>query len=261
MNEIAKTDKSIDKMVDDRTVALGKEKDHAIFDSRMGWYFVPDSFKVFVMVDLAEAGRRVYHDSVRKAEEYENEAAAVKALYTRQSMEKERYRGLYGVNYYQMSNYDLVIDSTKATPKEIAEEIIRRFRAFEQGDKSHAMLLSPYRIYPSEQAYEQVEKASTKTDEQAVETLPKQNDEQMKEESTKPVEVTVKDGKWYAVSGMDRLIAAQRRGEPFVSAVVCDREINCTRELCAKVEKEGGFQYRVYPEQAEEYSNENLIDN
>lgn len=52
MNKIAETDKSIDKMVDDRTIALGKSKDRTIFDSRMGWHFVPDSFKVFVMVDL-----------------------------------------------------------------------------------------------------------------------------------------------------------------------------------------------------------------
>ena len=77
MNKIAETDKSIDKMVDDRTIALGKSKDHTIFDSRMGWHFVPDSFKVFVMVDLQEAGKRVYNDSLRKAETYRDVKDAV----------------------------------------------------------------------------------------------------------------------------------------------------------------------------------------
>ena len=91
MNKIAETDKSIDKMVDDRTIALGKSKDNTIFDSRMGWHFVPDSFKVFVMVDLMEAGRRVYNDSLRKAEAYENMEDAVKAIW--QALAKKKAGG------------------------------------------------------------------------------------------------------------------------------------------------------------------------
>ena len=90
-------------------------------------HFVPDSFKVFLMVDLQEAGNRVYHDSLRKAETYQNPDAAIKALYERQSLEKERYRELYGVNYYDLNHYNLVIDSTHASPAVIAEEIIKSF--------------------------------------------------------------------------------------------------------------------------------------
>ena len=45
LNELAKKDKSIDDMLDERSIRLGKELDSTIFDSRMGWHFIPDSFK------------------------------------------------------------------------------------------------------------------------------------------------------------------------------------------------------------------------
>ena len=57
LNELAKKDKSIDDMLDERSIRLGKELDSTIFDSRMGWHFIPDSFKVFLLADMTEAGR------------------------------------------------------------------------------------------------------------------------------------------------------------------------------------------------------------
>ena len=48
-------DRSVDKMIDDTTAKIGRERDNIMFDSRLAWHFVPDSFKVFVITDINEA--------------------------------------------------------------------------------------------------------------------------------------------------------------------------------------------------------------
>lgn len=246
MNKIAETDKSIDKMVDERSIELGKTMDHTIFDSRMGWYFVPDSFKVFIMVDLQEAGRRVYHDSLRKAETYKDISDAVKALYTRQSLEKDRYRELYGVNYYDLDNYDLVIDSTHASPSDLAEEIIKRFEQFQAGDRTKYMEISPYRIYPTLEPDQlddiMVEKYSSDCeDEKCFDDI---------------LEVTLKDGKWYASSENEKLLCAQTDKKSFICVKPVERPVESSEKICSEYEKKADFRYISYPEKKQEYSNE-----
>jgi len=41
----------------------------------------------------------------------------------RYKLENERYYEVYGVRKDDMSNYDLVIDTTNLTPEEVAEKI------------------------------------------------------------------------------------------------------------------------------------------
>lgn len=143
LNELAKTDKSIDKMLDDRSTQLGKEKDNAVFDARMGWHFVKDSFKIFLLVDINESARRVYNDN-RVSETYESVDKAKADLMKRQLLEKERYNNLYGVDYLNLNNYDLVIESTSATPEQEIEAMLNAFENYCEGKKS--VLLNPTSI-------------------------------------------------------------------------------------------------------------------
>lgn len=69
LNEMAKTDRSVDIQIDERTKKLGTEVDHTIFDSRMAWHFVPDALNIFLAVDAKTAAKRVYADKLRKGEE------------------------------------------------------------------------------------------------------------------------------------------------------------------------------------------------
>ena len=172
---------------------------------------------------------------------------AVKELYTRQSLEKERYGQLYGVNYYDLDNYDLVIDSTNATPAQIAEEIIRRFEQFEAGDKTKHMEISPYRIYPVVPVQElddlKVEKYSSDCEDEVCfdETL----------------EVILKDGKWYAGAENEKLLAAQADKKSFICVrIKKDGEGRSTEDICSGYEEKAGFKYAGYPEEILSYSNE-----
>ena len=132
MNEAAKTDSSIDSFIDSRSVELGKEKDHAVFDSRMAWYFIPNSFKVFLFVDTNEAARRVLADHTRKTEKYTTIEETAEKLQERAFLEKNRFQELYGVNYFAIHNYNLVVDSTDVSPEQAARKILENFEAFQK---------------------------------------------------------------------------------------------------------------------------------
>ena len=51
----------IDNMVDNQTAEFGKQNINAnvVFDSRLAWFFIPNSFKVFIDVSWEVAGARL----------------------------------------------------------------------------------------------------------------------------------------------------------------------------------------------------------
>lgn len=132
LNRLAEQDRSIDDMIDERSARLGAEKDGAVFDSRMAWHFVPVSFKVFLRTDTRISAERIMHDAARHAEQYANLQEAQEALERRARLEQERFRELYGVDYYDFSNYDFVIDTSHVTPEQVADEIIRNAEEYEK---------------------------------------------------------------------------------------------------------------------------------
>ncbi|MDE6313346.1 MAG: dephospho-CoA kinase [Lachnospiraceae bacterium] len=142
LNKMAEQDRSIDDLLDHRTAQLGETLNHVVFDSRLAWNFVPDSFKVFLLVETEEAARRVFQDSERNAESYDSVAGAREGLIHRANLEKNRFQELYSINYYNAANYNLVIESTKANPEEIAKEILRQFEIYEQSAFATKILIN-----------------------------------------------------------------------------------------------------------------------
>lgn len=148
VNEAAsRGDHSVDQMIDDTTTRIGRERDKVVFDSRLAWHFAPNSFKVFIITDIGEASRRVFNDSLRaNSESYESQVACQKALVNRQKLETVRYKEIYGIDYYDMGNYNLVIESTDASPDELAQEILDRLADYQNGSFDRLMELNPSSI-------------------------------------------------------------------------------------------------------------------
>lgn len=148
VNEAAsRGDRSVDKMIDDTTTRIDSERDNVVFDSRLAWNFAPKSFKVFVITDIDESARRVFNDSVRaNSESYESLEKCKKALINRQKLETVRYKEIYGIDYYDMSNYNLVIESTNASPEDIAQEILDKMEEYQKGSFESLMELNPSSI-------------------------------------------------------------------------------------------------------------------
>ena len=154
VNEAAgRGDHSVDKMIDDTTTRIGEERDKVVFDSRLAWHFAPKSFKVFIITDIDEASRRVFNDSLRaNSESYESQGTCRKALINRQKLETVRYKEVYDIDYYDMSNYNLVIESTNASPDEIAQEILDKMAEYHHGSFDKIMELNPSSIQVADHA-------------------------------------------------------------------------------------------------------------
>lgn len=114
----------IDRKIENSASEYAKNHDNFIIDARLGWYAVPESFKVYLNVDIDVAAKRAFFDKNRKDTESFNTLEEQKQdMITRHNSENKRYLELYGVNRDDMSNYDLVIDTSNITPEQVAEKI------------------------------------------------------------------------------------------------------------------------------------------
>ncbi len=119
----------IDREIEKSAAFYAKEHDNLIIDARLGFYAVPHSFKVYLKVDLKEAAKRAYNDSLRKdTEKYESIESAMKDIKYRYDQENMRYLKTYNVRRDDMSNYDLVIDTTAMSPEDVANKILEEYR-------------------------------------------------------------------------------------------------------------------------------------
>ena len=123
-NEYVKNHPEIDIKIEKSATEYAKEHDEFIIDARLGWYAVPESFKVYLTVDIDEAARRAFNDEKRKStENFATLEEQKKDLIKRYTLENERYFKLYNVHKEDLKNYDLVLDTTNYSPEEIAEKI------------------------------------------------------------------------------------------------------------------------------------------
>lgn len=129
LGEYVKLHPEIDREIENSARNYATNHDNFIIDARLGWYSVPESFKVYLKVDINEAARRAFNDKKRKdLENYESVEEHKKALIERFEIENERYFKIYGVRKDDMKNYDLVIDTTNLTPEEVADTIIKEYK-------------------------------------------------------------------------------------------------------------------------------------
>ena len=142
----------------------------------------------------------MFHDSLRaNSESYESQEACKKALINRQKLETVRYQEVYHIDYYDMSNYNLVIDSTNAASAEIAQEILDKMAEYQNGNFEKMIELNP---------------ASIKYAERADSDLPDSN----------MVEVLEIGGNFTLRAGKSRLDEALAHNEKFIAVKVAGSE-------------------------------------
>ncbi len=126
-NRFMEKDSSFDKKLDDYLASYDSKEGNYIFDSRLAWHFVPSTLSIYLKVDPKIAAERVYNAG-RKDEAYSSVNEAYEKLSARRISEVLRYKNYYGLDLLDMSNYDLVIDTTNKTPEQVAsiiEETVR----------------------------------------------------------------------------------------------------------------------------------------
>ena len=127
-NKYVENHPEIDRKIENSASEYAKDHTHFIIDARLGFYAVPESFKVYLTVDIDEAARRAFNDTERKdTESFKSVEEQKEDIIKRFELENERYWKLYGVKKQDLSNYDFVVDTTNITPDQVADKIIEEY--------------------------------------------------------------------------------------------------------------------------------------
>lgn len=133
LNRLGESDQTTDTEVDDDQRKLGETEDNFVIEGRLSWHFIPRSFKIFLDCDPAEAARRIYSvqqsTANRRADEpiYANVEEAKTAIVQRVASDVKRYAAIYGVDYRDTSQYDLVFDTTTMSgPEDTADHLLTK---------------------------------------------------------------------------------------------------------------------------------------
>ncbi len=222
MNRLMCNDKQYDNMIDDATTRTARENIHKdiIFDSRLAWNFVEKSFKVFVSVAIDEAAKRVFNDSRGDVEKYTSLEDTKNQLKARAQTENIRFKDMYDLEYFNFSNYNLIVDSSYNSSEEIAKIVMDEAKkfydmvedlGFEDSNKGwNKILVSPQKLLHEE---------ISKEDEEEVKDLVKEISKDRKA-ICKNILVKDVDGEYHIIEGKDMVIAAKLIDLSFVEIIL-----------------------------------------
>ncbi|MDO8367834.1 MAG: cytidylate kinase family protein [Saprospiraceae bacterium] len=134
MNRRADTDPTIDERIDGIFVALGHDPNGYVIDSRMAWFFLPESFKVYLKTDVQVAVQRILSDPERNSEQYFSAEEAAQKILARKASENARFLAKYGADCSDLNNFDLVIDTAERSQAVVADLIFEGWKAKYKGE-------------------------------------------------------------------------------------------------------------------------------
>lgn len=124
LNELGQREDWTDREPDEYQKTLGKKEDNFVIDSRLGFYFIPHSFKVFLNVDPQVAALRIFKNQRPDEKPCQTEKELEERLAARADHDDARYQQYYGISFRDPSRYDLVLDSTNQTPEQLVDKIL-----------------------------------------------------------------------------------------------------------------------------------------
>ncbi len=247
-NLYSETHPELDSEIDAYTISLSSSPDPLIIDSRMAWHFLPDAFKVFLIIDPVIAGQRILSDSSRKeTESYEDLERTVENARRRMESEQKRFMQVYNVDYSDFDNYDLVVDSSFADVNEVACLVERQLSKQSQ---RWAVWVAPKRLYPTQHVREL----------QGLSDYPLPD---INFECLEPIKVIYFRNRFFILDGHKRTSVSIMRGLNLIPVEVILREgaevvrgldvsifiaDHCTRSWLYDWEDCHGFRFLEYPE-------------
>ena len=204
LNVYMETHPEIDHEIDDGLAALSDVDELLIIDSRLAWHFTKGTFKVYLSTDIETSALRIMSAN-RKGEHAASLEATVAETRSRRNSEKKRYMEQYGLDIKNLNNYSLIVDTTAATPDEVAERIILSFEEWKKSPDYKCAVITPERLkYPD--------------DAPDAELLAKYSDALERGESIPEVEVIELDGDFYLESGLESALAYSFNMNTFIPA-------------------------------------------
>jgi predicted cytidylate kinase len=210
LNVYMETHPEIDHEIDDGLRALSSLDELLIIDSRMAWHFTEGTFSVYLSTDIETSALRIMNAN-RVGEHAATLEETVRQTRARRESEKKRYMTQYGVDIKNLENYALVVDTTNATPKEVADRIISSFEEWKENRSSRTAYITPERLcYPD-----------TEPDADELSRLCSLLEE---DKELPPVLVNERDGEFYLISGLESALAYSLATATFIPATLVSDE-------------------------------------
>ena len=152
LNYISEKDTNIDDYIDQylKDINVDIEKNY-VLDSRLAWFFVDKSFKIYLTIVPEIAATRVINDHNRQNEpEAHTIEERVYTLLERQRIENRRFKSIYNVDCRDFNNYNLIIDTSCASVDEIVNLIVLIYKDYLQGIHHNRIWVSPQVLYPTQ---------------------------------------------------------------------------------------------------------------
>ena len=148
LNQYSETHPEIDDEIDSTFKSLNDSTD-LIVDSRLAWFFIPKSFKVFLKTNLIVSANRISGDHQRENETYSSTEEAVKKIIARKASENKRYRELYGVDCSDLSLFNLIVDTSFIAPERVADIVLVEYERWLDSQECSKAFVSPTNLYPT----------------------------------------------------------------------------------------------------------------
>ena len=204
LNVYMETHPEIDHEIDDGLKALSSVDKLLIIDSRMAWHFTEGTFKVYLSVDAETSALRIMNAN-REGEHASTLEETIKQTRERRESEKKRYLTQYGVDIKDLMNYSLIVDTSNATPDEVAECIISSFLAWQKNKELRWAYITPERLYYPDDAPDQNEVAFRASELDLGEEIPE-------------VCVVESEGEFYLADGVESALAYSFNMNTFIPA-------------------------------------------
>ena len=202
LNHYMETHPEIDTEIDNGLVELGKTDKAMVIDSRMAWHFTEGTFKVYLSTDVETSALRIMGAN-RQGEHSATLEATIADTKARRESEKKRYKTQYGVDIKDLTNYTLIVDTTVATPAEVADCIINSLEQWKEDPTFTAAYISSERLsYPD--------------DEPDGELIALYNSNLEDGDDIPEIEVFEQDGDFFVSRGVEAALARSFSEEPFI---------------------------------------------
>lgn len=128
LNKLGETEAWTDREVDDYQAEYGRTHNNFIVEGRLAFYFIPDSIKIFLDVDLRAAAERVFADPRPDEARRASIEDEIQAMKERIESDKKRYLKYYGIDPYDRKNFDVFLDTTDIGIEEVAKRLLKMMR-------------------------------------------------------------------------------------------------------------------------------------
>ena len=131
MNEIAQNDSLVDQEIDQIIRDVGATESKLVVDSRLGYHWLHDSFKVYLNVDEAVGAERMYTREMDQHDGCEHPPEEIMELSKkRMEIKQIRYQKTYGIDILNTRPFNIVIDTSDSTIQKTADAVIDAYQGW-----------------------------------------------------------------------------------------------------------------------------------